>query len=110
VPGYLASASLVWHGITKDELLVVVGRSYLDRYIDIEAATNLLIFYIDNIGVSITEPQVVFIKSLSSLSASRYTAWLIIFVSFLSADSYVMGFQRSSLRAVGMLRAGLATT
>ena len=47
---------------------MVVGRSYLDRYIDIEAATNLLILCINNMGVSITEPQVVLNKSLNSLS------------------------------------------
>ena len=39
----LGFRKLVWHRITKYELLVAVGRSYLDRYTDIEAATNPLI-------------------------------------------------------------------
>jgi hypothetical protein len=64
----LGFSKLVWHRITKDELLVVAGRSYLDRYTDIEAATNPLILCINNTGVSIAEPQVVLNKSLNSLS------------------------------------------
>jgi hypothetical protein len=58
----------VWHGTTKDELLVEAGRSYLDRYAYIEAASNPLILCIDNTGVSISEAQVVLNKSLDSLS------------------------------------------
>ena len=61
-------SKLVWHRTTKDELLLEAGRLYLDRYTDIEAATNPLIFCIDNTGVSIAEPQVVLNKSLNSLS------------------------------------------
>ena len=52
----------------KDEFLMEAGRLYLDRYIDIEAATNPLILCIDNNGVSIAEPQVVLNKSLICLS------------------------------------------
>jgi hypothetical protein len=44
------------------------GRSYLDGYTDIEAATNPLILWIEYTGVSITELQVVLNKSLNSLS------------------------------------------
>jgi hypothetical protein len=47
---------------------VEAGRLYLDRYIDIEAATHPLILCIDNTGVSIAKPQVVLNKSLNSLS------------------------------------------
>jgi hypothetical protein len=47
---------------------VEAGRSYLNRYVDIEAATNPLILCIDSTGVSIAEPQVVLNKSLNSLS------------------------------------------
>jgi hypothetical protein len=64
----LGFSKLVWHGATKHELLVEAGRSYLDRYIDIKAATNPLILCIDNIGVSIAKPQVVLNKSLNILS------------------------------------------
>ena len=64
----LGFSKLVWHRTTKDELLVEAGRSYFDRYTDIEAATNSLILYIDNTGLSIAEPQVVFNKSLNNLS------------------------------------------
>jgi hypothetical protein len=46
----------MWHGTTKDELLVAARRFYLDRYTDIEAATNPLGLWIDNTGVSSTEP------------------------------------------------------
>jgi len=49
----LGFSKLVWQRTTKDELFVEAGRSYLDRYIDIETATNPLIFCIDNTGVSI---------------------------------------------------------
>jgi hypothetical protein len=58
----------VWHRTTKDKLLVKAGRSYLDRYTDIEAATNPLILCIDNTGVSTAEPQVV----LNCLDAYQY--------------------------------------
>jgi len=78
-----------------EELLVEAGRSYLDRYTDIEAATNPLILCIDNTGVSVAKPQVALNKSLNS----RYVVWLMIFVSFLSADSYVMGFWQAGLAA-----------
>ncbi len=61
-------SKLVWNRTTKDELLLEAGRLYLDRYADIEAATNPLIFYTDNTGVLIAEPQVVLHKSLNSLS------------------------------------------
>ena len=64
----LGFSKLVWHRTPKDELLVEAGRSYLDRYTDIEAATNPLILCIDNTGISIAEPQVVLNKSLNSLS------------------------------------------
>jgi hypothetical protein len=47
----LCFSKLVWHRATKDELLVEAGRSYLDRYIDIEAAANPLILCIDNTSV-----------------------------------------------------------
>jgi hypothetical protein len=47
---------LVWHRTTKDELLVAAGQWYLNRYTDIKAATNLLILWINNIGVLIAEP------------------------------------------------------
>jgi hypothetical protein len=66
--GVLDFSKLVWHRTTKDELLVAAGRSYLDRYTDIEAATNPLSLCIDNTGVSIAEPQVVPNKCLNSLS------------------------------------------
>ena len=59
----LGFSKLVWHRTTKDELLVEAGRSYLDRYLDIEAVTNPFILCIDNTGVSIAEPQVVLNKS-----------------------------------------------
>jgi hypothetical protein len=52
----LGFSKLVWHGATKHELLVEAGRSYLDRYTDIEAATNPLILCINNTGVSIAKP------------------------------------------------------
>ena len=42
----LGFGKLVWHGITKDELLIEAGRSYLDRYTYIEAASNPLILCI----------------------------------------------------------------
>ena len=64
----LGFSKLVWHRTTEDELLVEAGRLYLDRYTDIEAATNPLILCIDNTNVSIAEPQVVLNKSLNSLS------------------------------------------
>ena len=64
----LGFSKLVWHRTTKDELLIEAGRSYLNRYTDIEAATNPLILCTDDIGVSIAEPQVVLNKSLNSLS------------------------------------------
>ena len=60
-------SKLVWHKTTKDELLVAARRSYLDRYADIEAATNPSSLCIDNTGVSIGEPQVVPDKCLNSL-------------------------------------------
>ena len=47
-------------------VLVTAGRSYLDRYTDIEAAPNSLILYIDNIGLSIAEPQVVLNNRLNN--------------------------------------------
>lgn len=65
--GVLDLSKLVWHRTTKDELLVVTGRSYLDRYANIEAATNPLGLCIDDTGVLLTEPQVVPIKCLNSL-------------------------------------------
>src|ERR1700709_2857446 len=60
-------SKLVWHRATKYELLVAVRRSYLDRYADIEAATNPSSLCIDNTGVSIGEPQVVSDKCLNGL-------------------------------------------
>ena len=51
----LGFSKLVWHRTTKDKLLVEAGGSYLDRYTDIKAATNLLILCIDSTGVSIAE-------------------------------------------------------
>ena len=64
----LEFSKLVWHRTAKDELLVAAGRSYLDGYTDIEAATNPLIFCGNNTGVQITEPQVVYNKFLDGLS------------------------------------------
>jgi hypothetical protein len=64
----LGFGKLVWHRTTKDKLLVEAGRSYLNRYTYIKAASNPLILCIDNTGVSISEPQVVLNKSLNSLS------------------------------------------
>jgi hypothetical protein len=64
----LGFSKLVWHRATKHKLLVEAGRSYLERYIDIEAATNPLILCMDNIGVSIAKPQVVLNKSLNDMS------------------------------------------
>jgi hypothetical protein len=64
----LGFGKLVWYGTMKDKLLVEVCRLYLDRYTYIEAALNLLILWIDNIDVSIAEPQVAYNKSLNSLS------------------------------------------
>jgi len=46
----------MWHGAMKYELLIKAGRSYLERDIDIKAATNPLILYINNISVSIAKP------------------------------------------------------
>lgn len=60
-------SKLVWHRTTKDELLVAVRRLYLDRYADVEAATNPSSLCIDNTGVLIGEPQVVPNKCLNGL-------------------------------------------
>ncbi len=60
-------SKLMWHRTPKDELLVVAGRLYLDRYADIKAATNPLSLCIDNTGVSSAEPQVVPDKCLNDL-------------------------------------------
>jgi len=46
----------MWYKIIKDELLIKAGRLYLDKYINIKAATNLLILYINNTSVSIAKP------------------------------------------------------
>jgi hypothetical protein len=55
-------SELVWHRTMKDGLLVEVARLYTDNYTDIKATTNPFILCINNIGVSIAEPEVVLNK------------------------------------------------
>jgi hypothetical protein len=64
----LGLSKLVWHRTSKDELLVAAGRSYLDGYADVEAATDPSSPWSNNTGVSITEPQMVLNKCLNGLS------------------------------------------
>jgi hypothetical protein len=64
----LCFGKLLWHGTTKHKLLVEAGRSYLDRYTYIKAASNPLFLCCDNTGVLSAEPQVVLNKNLNSLS------------------------------------------
>lgn len=52
VPGF---SKLVWHRAAKHELLLAAGRLYLDRYADIEAATNPFVRCRNNTGVLVAE-------------------------------------------------------
>jgi hypothetical protein len=61
-------SKLVWHRTAKDELLVTPGRTYLDGYTNIEAATNPSLLRRYNAGVVIIKPQMVFNNCLDGLS------------------------------------------